>query len=651
MSALGAVWDRTGHDLAACTCSHLLDLQSHLGPDGRDLVDGGACSVGRLSWHLLPEDDFDHQPWHDPESGLLLVADVQLDDPGAVAGRLGLGPAGAISDSRLVFEAWRQSGPDCLDYLSGRFAIIAWEPRIPRLVVVRDHLGLSPLFVRHLPDMTLVASLPQALARVPGLPPAGLDGTALVDRLALVTGSPGQTLFAGVERILQGHFAIITADGMRQQRWWRPEDLSPLRLRRGRDYADLARETFRQAVASAMRSRRPVATHLSAGLDSGGISAIAAELLRGTGGRLTAFTAVPAAASLLVAPTGRLANERDAAAATARHVGLIDQVATSGSGRDLMADMDAWAEACGEPFLNPTNLGWILAIGEAARGRGFGVMLTGALGNMLLTADGWIRLAEYARAGRPFAWAAAALPAIAIGQARLRPLVREYLVNWVVANRPGWRDTRVWNRLRRHVPPEQIFWNGLDREVARNAGIEAKLLRTWDHIGSGRSADATAMRIYSLSLTDPGLMSKGILALTGVDHRDPMADRRLAELCFRIPISQYLRRGQPRSLARRVLADLLPREVLDGRARGQQASDWPLQVRAALPRLRDEIESLSATPAIAPLLDATRFTDLLDRAEHADMAELRRISGPLQNGLLRNIFAARFARRALGGNS
>lgn len=651
MSALAAAWSHTADDQAARVCGDLLDIQAALGPDGRDLCDAGPVALGRRLWRLLPEDDFDRQPMRDPDSGLVMVCDVRLDDRAAHARAFAIdGAIARLSDAALVFEAWRRHGIDCVDGLYGSFAIVAWEPARARMVLVRDHLGTRPLFLRRLPDRLLVASQARALAAVPGIARAPVDMAALVDRLALVAGPATRTLMAGIEVVPPASIAIANGDGLEIRRWWRAEAIPQVRWRRSADQVDAAREAFDRAVASCLRARVPVGAHLSAGYDSGAVAVTAAGMLARSGRRLTAFTAVPVAGAPAIRGAGRLTDEGELAALTARQCGMIDHVRVDAGGRDLLADLDAWAAAGGGPYLNPSNLGWSLAIDAQARARGIGVMLNGAMGNLFLTAPGWMLLPERMLAGNLPGWLAAAVPAVLRGNAGFRSLLSGSLLALVAARWPGLLSTRAGRRLYPPQARQAVFWNGLDAQVAAAAGIDAGLSRTWDHWRTARAGDSRAMRLYSLSLSDPGPDTRTRLALSGVDHRDPMADRRLAELCIAIPQSGYLRHGRPRALARRVFAGRLPERVLAETRRGMQASDWHVHARAALPDLRDEVAALAATPALAPLLDCARFNDLLDRLDQAGAAELRALDGPVTGGLLRNIAAARFARRSLGGN-
>ena len=94
--------------------------------------------------------------------------------------------------------------------------------------------------------------------------------------------------------------------------------------------------------------------------------------------------------------------------------------------------------------------------------------------------------------------------------------------------------------------------------------------------------DGFAMRLHYLQATDPGNFNKGDLGGLQVDYRDPTADVRLLEFCFAVPMEQFLRDGTPRALARRALADRLPKQVLEQNA--LRSIRWPTGTKTSRPR-------------------------------------------------------------------
>ena len=135
----------------------------------------------------------------------------------------------------------------------------------------------------------------------------------------------------------------------------------------------------------------------------------------------------------------------------------------------------------------------------------------------------------------------------------------------------------------------------------------------------------------------------------GFELRDPHADRRLLEFSLSVPEWMYRRNGIPRSFARRVLADRLPREILDERRRGAQGGAWFRRLDMRRRDVATEIERLEGSPLARRLIDVPRLKRLMSewpKDEHA--AELRKWDFYL--ALDRGLQVGRFIRWAEGGN-
>jgi asparagine synthase (glutamine-hydrolysing) len=156
-------------------------------------------------------------------------------------------------------------------------------------------------------------------------------------------------------------------------------------------------------------------------------------------------------------------------------------------------------------------------------------------------------------------------------------------------------------------------------------------------------------RLWALQRVDPGNYYKGGLAGWQLDHRDPTADVRLIEFCLAMPTEQFLRDGLPRALARRTLADRLPKQVLEEPRRGLQLADWHEDLTAARDGVADEIDRLEACEAASKALDLPRLRRLTKNWP-SDGWERDEVRMPYRYALVRGISAGHFLRRATGSN-
>src|SRR4029079_6326361 len=111
--------------------------------------------------------------------------------------------------------------------------------------------------------------------------------------------------------------------------------------------------------------------------------------------------------------------------------------------------------------------------------------------------------------------------------------------------------------------------------------------------------DGFDLRLWVLEGMDLGNYYKGFLGGWQIDCRDPTADIRLLEFCLAVPTEQFLQNGVQRALARRALADRLPKMVLEENRRGLQGADWHERLTAVRDRVVAELNRLDACPAAA----------------------------------------------------
>jgi asparagine synthase (glutamine-hydrolysing) len=192
------------------------------------------------------------------------------------------------TDTKVVLRAWQHWGSDALDRFDGMYAFALWDARTRQLHLVRDRLGIKPLYLYRGNGFVAFASEVEALLRcrqIPAEPDLDtltrvlLCSTALqIDRTA--------TAVAGISHVPPATHVAIDADGHRtDRRYWYPATAVDHRT----PAADLAielRDRLTASVTAMQVADVPVAALLSGGLDSTAITALAAT----TGPRVTAFT-------------------------------------------------------------------------------------------------------------------------------------------------------------------------------------------------------------------------------------------------------------------------------------------------------------------------------------------------------------------------
>jgi len=128
------------------------------------------------------------------------------------------------------------------------------------------------------------------------------------------------------------------------------------------------------------------------------------------------------------------------------------------------------------------------------------------------------------------------------------------------------------------------------------------------HIG-GMVRDGHAFRLGMLGENGTSIALRRV---HGMEARDPTADRRLMELCLTIPEDQFLHDGEPRALARRVMAGLVPDEIIQERRSGRQSADWHRHYDIARGDFLAELSRMEASPLARQILDLPRLRRIID---------------------------------------
>ena len=179
-------------------------------------------------------------------------------------------------DAEVVLRCYLEWGISAVHRFRGMFAFALWDCAREELLLVRDRLGLTPLFYAQRDGSVLFGSEPRALLANPLLS-AEVDMAGLVMLLTWV-GEPGMTAYRGIKAVRPGHWLRVTRGGVVERAYWRLESAAHIDDRQ--TTAARIRTLLTDAVAeqSAVAGGTTPGSLLSGGLDSSTvISALAAD--------------------------------------------------------------------------------------------------------------------------------------------------------------------------------------------------------------------------------------------------------------------------------------------------------------------------------------------------------------------------------------
>ena len=554
---------------------------------------------------IAPEDRFESNPLQFCDGRKVLVLDGHIDNRDELIRALDLrDEGGSLCDSAILAASLEKWGEDACRHLIGDFAFACWDMRQRRLFLACDQAGGRVLYYHRDERRMVFATSLDALYGFPGVPcKADLEslGRVLLDSPL----QPGKTLYEGINQIGSAHRLVWSGDRTSIDRYWSPDFTQQIRFRRDEDYVDAARELLDRAVGCRLRAIGPIACQLSGGFDSSGVAATAARLLNP--GQVFTVTAVPGEGVEARGSSGTFADEWPyASAVAAMHPNMHAYRAPAPA--PIHEDPRVLFQARGRPVRNFMNLSWFEGTMECIREIGARVVLSGLSGNATLSWKGSHRLADLARTGQ-----VASLGRELAGLGRQGRSPKRFIQTEILsAILPHGLSRILEQRSFRTIEPWRAL-SAISPDFARSIdarGIKRKQFGRDKINGLGHEASRHLQHLrqtWQSRAAAPSLRS-----YFGFEQRDPLGDIRLVQFCIAIPPEQFMRDGITRRLARRVLADRLPPEILRENRIGRQNPEWFERLSASREYLATEVRRLRSSPLASYALDLPRMQAVSD---------------------------------------
>lgn len=446
-------------------------------------------------------------------------------------------------DTEILPHLYEQYGDDFPTHLRGMFGVVVWDDEAGRAVLVRDRLGIKPLYYAHVGDLVVFGSELKAVLQS-GLVDAALDYAAIDAYLDLGFFPGPLTPLKAVRKVRPGHRLVVDARGVREERYWSYPSIEPEPVDRSVDWwaAELL-ERLDEAVRIRLMSDVPMGAMLSGGLDS---SLIVALMARQSSEPVETFS------------VGFSGDHEHSELGDAREV--AQRLGTNHHELEISlekkVDLAELVWHMDEPIADLSSLGFLQLSGLARRrvtvalsGQGADELLGGYRKHRAAAIARYWRRALGAKLGGALARQAASLPGRAGRLARV-----------LAANTPGERllasSENLGGALRRRLLRGPLAGAGSERALAAAAAL------------GPAPDDPLAAALFldgQLGLVDDMLRYfDGASMAHSLEVRVPFLDHPLVEFCARIP-STY--RVGPKLTSKYVLKraarGLVPDRIID----------------------------------------------------------------------------------------
>jgi len=258
------------------------DQMQHRGPDdaGELIFDDGRGGLGFRRLSIIDLSEAGHQPMRGCVEGVWLVFNGEIYNHARL--REGLEQRGHVyasrTDSETILHLYEERGQDFVHDIEGDYAIAIWDERRGQLILVRDRIGVKPLYFYQKDGRFIFASEIKAILQHPAVT-AEVDEEALYHYLTFLTTPAPRTLFRDIQKIPAGHMLTVSRDGTSNlKRYW--DALPPPAMSAERSEEEHKAEILRllrESIKKRMMADVPFGVFLSGGVDSSANVALMSE--------------------------------------------------------------------------------------------------------------------------------------------------------------------------------------------------------------------------------------------------------------------------------------------------------------------------------------------------------------------------------------
>ena len=551
MCGIVGYWEYgSGRTFDSGSFARLVDTLAHRGPDDKGIYQGPGIGLGHRRLAIIDISQRGRQPMSSPDNQVWLVYNGEIYNFNNL--KKELEKQGSIfistSDTEVLLHAYLRWDLECLKRLNGIFAFAIWDERYPRLWLVRDQIGVKPLYFSDYGGRLAFASEISALLAFPDIPKdPDLEGLDAYFSFGYVPAP--RTGFKYIQQLLPGQYLLLDREGKRLTQYWDLAlDKPQMRISPGECMTELDR-VFTETVKRQMVSDVPLGAFLSSGTDS---FAVVRAMQKNSTGKVTAYSIGFEEKAYDELPYTRMAAE-------ALGVDLVSQRLRV----DFRRLLEKIPPHCQDPFADSSCLPVYLLCEMAAKH--VKVALSGDGGDELLAGYQVYKANRYAELYRQlprFIRDGLVKPLVRLapdmgGKYTYQEKLRRFLYGAEKAKFQGhasWRIIIPQEVKQKIYTPE--FWRAVKDHDPVNlytAYMEKAKNQGCSDLQSYLYAD---LKFY---LPNDMLVKVDRMSMAhGLEVRVPFLDLEMVNFCWRIPDNLKLRNGQPKYILRQVIGDLYP---------------------------------------------------------------------------------------------
>ncbi|MDA8173774.1 MAG: asparagine synthase (glutamine-hydrolyzing) [Nitrospiraceae bacterium] len=279
MCGICGIYGRINPDINAGVLMKMRDVMISRGPDDAGLYLGRHIGLGHRRLSIIDVSSAGHQPMHNEDKTLWITFNGEIYNFQEL--RRILTDKGhsfhSFTDTEVLIHGYEEWGiENLLARINGMFAFALWDCRTEELVLVRDRLGVKPLFYAELNRNVYFSSDIKSI-HLAAEKDLTLDARAIDDFIYSHCVPQNRSIFSEVKKVLPAHYVTFNANGSASREYWRLDFMPKLAMDENECLEELERK-LSSAVRNRLVSDVPIGAFLSGGVDSSLVVAMTAEM-------------------------------------------------------------------------------------------------------------------------------------------------------------------------------------------------------------------------------------------------------------------------------------------------------------------------------------------------------------------------------------
>ncbi len=282
MCGIAGILSLKGEPVSPVLLRKMTDAIAHRGPDSEGWYIDGYVGLGHRRLSIIDLSPAGNQPMITPDSRYAITYNGEIYNFREIRDKLqALGHQfKSKTDTEVVLHAFIEWGAECLNQLNGMFAFAIWDKAHQELFLARDRYGIKPLYYIFTEGLFIFSSEQKAIITHPDVCRI-IDLDALMEYFTFQNIFTNRTFLKNIKLLPAGHYARLPFgsiyNDLHSVQYWDFDFQNPVNPASEQEYLEELDRLFQQAVNRQLISDVDIGTYLSGGMDSGSITAIAAQ--------------------------------------------------------------------------------------------------------------------------------------------------------------------------------------------------------------------------------------------------------------------------------------------------------------------------------------------------------------------------------------